>query len=106
MTVLRELARQAIRYGLKPEDIGPVSTFADLEYMKGYIRHIRGFEAPASYGVSAVHRERARWPGGVRSCAPDRVLLRIGDECFPRFLASIDVSPKAAASRKPPGRER
>ena len=60
MTVLRELARQAIRYGLKPEDIGPVSTFADLEYMKGYIRHIRGFEAPASYGVSAVHRERAR----------------------------------------------
>ena len=60
MTVLRELARQAIRYGLKPEDIGPVSIFRDDQYMKGYIRHIRGFEAPASYGVSAVHRERAQ----------------------------------------------
>jgi hypothetical protein len=60
MTVLKELAKQAIRYGLKPEDRGPPSTFADLEYMKGYIRHIRDFEAPASYGVSAVHRERAR----------------------------------------------
>src|ERR1035437_6534033 len=60
MTVLKELARLAIRYGLKPEDIGPVSTFADLEYMKGYIRHIRGFEAPASYGVSSVNRERAQ----------------------------------------------
>jgi hypothetical protein len=60
VTVLKELARLAIRYGLKPEDIGPPSTFTDLEYMKGYIRHIRGFGAPASYGVSAVHRERAR----------------------------------------------
>ena len=60
MMILKELARQAIRYGLKPEDVGPDSTFTDLEYMKGYIRHIRGFEAPASYGVSAVHRERAR----------------------------------------------
>src|ERR1039457_4920380 len=60
MTVLNELARQAIRYGLKPEDIGPVSTFTDLEYMKGYIGHLRGFEAPASYGISAVRRDRAR----------------------------------------------
>ena len=59
MTVLKELAKQAIRYGLKPEDIGPISTFTDLEYMKAYIGHLRGFEAPASYGVSAVHRERA-----------------------------------------------
>ena len=60
MTVLKELAKQAIRYGLKPEDVGPPSTFTDLEYMRCYIGHIRGFEAPASYGVSAVHRERAR----------------------------------------------
>jgi hypothetical protein len=61
LTVLRELARQAIRYGLKPEDIGPDSVFVtDLEFMKGYIRHIQGFDVPASYGVSAVHRERAR----------------------------------------------
>ena len=60
MMILNKLARQAIRYGLKPEDIGPVSTFTDDEYMRCYIRHIRGFEAPASFGVSAIHRERAR----------------------------------------------
>ena len=60
MTVLNDLARQAIRYGLKPEDIGPVSTFTDLEYMRCYIGHLKGLEAPASFGVSAIHRERAR----------------------------------------------
>jgi hypothetical protein len=60
MTVLRELARQAIRYGLKPEDIGPISTFTDLEYMRGYIRHIRSLKPPASYGVTDGHRDRAR----------------------------------------------
>jgi hypothetical protein len=61
MTVLNELAKQAIRYGLKPEDIGPVSTtFTDEEYMRCYIGHLRGLEAPASFGVSAIHRKRAR----------------------------------------------
>jgi hypothetical protein len=60
MTVLKELARQAIRYGLKPEDIGPVSTFTDLEYMRCYIGHLKGFDAPASFGVSDIHRARAR----------------------------------------------
>jgi hypothetical protein len=45
MTVLKELARQTIRYGLKPEDIGPVSTFTDEEYTRCYIGHLRGFEA-------------------------------------------------------------
>ena len=58
--ILKELARQAIRYGLKPEEIGPASTFTDDQYMRCYIGHLRGFEAPASYGVSAVHRDRAR----------------------------------------------
>ena len=60
MTVLKELAKEAIRYGLKPEDIGPVSTFTDDEYMRCYIGHLRGFEAPASFGVSDIHRTRAR----------------------------------------------
>ena len=60
MTVLKELAKQAIRYGLKPEDIGPISTFTDFEYMKCYIGHLKGLEAPASFGISAVHRDRAR----------------------------------------------
>ena len=60
MTVLKELARQAIRYGLKPEDVGPVSTFTDDEYMRCYIGHLKGLEAPASFGVSDIHRERAQ----------------------------------------------
>ena len=60
MTVLKKLARQAIRYGLKPEDIGPPSTFIDDEYMWCYIQHLKGLEAPASFGVSDVHRDRAR----------------------------------------------
>jgi hypothetical protein len=60
MTVLKQLARQAIRYGLKPEDIAPISTFTDLEYMRCYIGHLRGLESPASFGVSAIHRDRAR----------------------------------------------
>ena len=58
--ILKELARQAIRYGLKPEDIGPVSTFTDDEYMRCYIGHLQGLESPASFGVSDVHRARAR----------------------------------------------
>ena len=60
MTVLKELARQAIRFGLKPEDIGPVSLFTDLEYMRCYIQHLKGLESPASFGVTAIHRARAR----------------------------------------------
>lgn len=60
MTVLNELARQAVRYGLKPEDIGPISIFRYDQYMKGYIGHIRSFKPPASYGVTDVHRDRAR----------------------------------------------
>jgi hypothetical protein len=51
MTVLKGLARQAICFGLKPEDIGPISTFADDEFMRCYIGHLRGFESPASFGV-------------------------------------------------------
>jgi hypothetical protein len=60
VTVLKELAKQAIRYGLKPEDIGPVSTFTDDEYMRCYIGHLQGLESPASFDVSDVHRARAR----------------------------------------------
>jgi hypothetical protein len=60
MTILRQLARQAIRYGLKPEEIGPASTFTDLEFMRCYIGHLQGLESPASFGVSDIHRDRAR----------------------------------------------
>ena len=58
--IFKELARQAIRYGLKPEEIGPASTFTDLEFMRCYIGHLQGLESPASFGVSDVHRARAR----------------------------------------------
>jgi hypothetical protein len=40
--------------------LGPDSIFTDLEYMRCYIGHLRGFEARASFGVSDVHRDRAR----------------------------------------------
>ena len=60
LSIFEQLRRACTRYGLVPEDIGPISTFTDDEYMRCYIRHIRGFEAPASYGVSDVHRDRAR----------------------------------------------
>ena len=60
MTILRQLARQAIRDGLKPEEIGPASTFTDLEFMRCYIGHLQGLESPASFGVSDIHRDRAR----------------------------------------------
>src|ERR1039457_6387437 len=60
LSIFEQLRRACTRYGLVPEDIGPISTFTDDEYMRCYIGHLRGFEAPASYGVSAVHRERAQ----------------------------------------------
>ena len=60
LSIFEQLRRACTRYGLVPEDVGPPSTFTDEEYMKGYIGHIRSFKPPASYGVSAVHRERAQ----------------------------------------------
>ena len=60
MTTLKKLAKQAIRYGITPECIGPVSTFTDEAYMKGYLGFIESWATPASYGGTAVDRERAR----------------------------------------------
>jgi hypothetical protein len=61
LTVLRRLARKATRYGVRPEDIGPVSTFTDEEYMARYLKHTMGrWRAPAVYGVQPKDRERAR----------------------------------------------
>ena len=60
LSMFEQLRRACTRYGLVPEDIGPPSTFTDLEYMRCYIGHLRGFEAPASFGVSDIHRTRAR----------------------------------------------
>jgi hypothetical protein len=54
------LARAAIRYGLVPEDIGPVSTFADEEYLANYLRFISRWKPPSAYGCTQGHRERAR----------------------------------------------
>jgi hypothetical protein len=61
LTVLQRLARKATRYGVRPEDIGPVSTFTDEEYMALYLRHTMGhWRAPAVYGVGPKDQERAR----------------------------------------------
>jgi hypothetical protein len=62
VTVLQKLARKAIRFGVRPEEIGPVSTtFSDEKYMAGYLRHIMGrWKSPAAYGVQQKDRHRAR----------------------------------------------
>ena len=70
MTVLQKLARKAIRFGVRPEEIGPVSTFIDEKYMADYLRHIMGrWKAPAAYGVQQKDRDRARrdWDKLMRS---------------------------------------
>jgi len=61
MTILQRLARKAIRYGVRPEEIGPCSAFTDEVYMALYLAHTMGrWRAPAVYGVQPKHRERAR----------------------------------------------
>ena len=70
MTVLQKLARKAIRFGVRPEEIGPVSTFIDEKYMADYLRHIMGrWKSPAAYGVQPKHQECARraWDRLMRS---------------------------------------
>src|ERR1039458_4756711 len=73
MTTLKKLAKQAIRYGITPECIGPISTFTDEAYMKGYLGFIESWATPASYGGKAVDRERAKI--GVLRVLPDFVQL-------------------------------
>ena len=60
MTTLEKLAKECTLYGLVPEDVGPPSAFTDEEFMRGYIGHIQGFEAPAYYGCTKRHRDRAQ----------------------------------------------
>jgi hypothetical protein len=61
VTVLQKLARKAIRFGVRPEEIGPVSAFMDDRYMADYLRHIMGrWKAPAAYGVQQKDRDRAK----------------------------------------------
>jgi hypothetical protein len=60
VNILRMLARTAVRYGVKPEDIGPISIFTDDDYMTQYLGHMKRWKAPSAYGCTAKHRERAR----------------------------------------------
>ncbi|MGD0000537.1 MAG: hypothetical protein ABSE21_10600 [Bryobacteraceae bacterium] len=71
MQVLRRLAQAAVRYGVKPEDVGPISTFTDDAYMAKYLDNMRREKTPAFNGSTAKHRERARreW---------DKVIARVG----------------------------
>ena len=70
MTVLQKLARKATRFGVRPEDVGPVSIFTDEKYMALYLKHVMGrWKAPAEYGVQPKHRDRAKrdWDQLMRS---------------------------------------
>jgi lipopolysaccharide biosynthesis glycosyltransferase len=58
--MLQRLARAAVRYGVEPEDIGPISTFTDEDYMVHYLSGMKQWEAPSFYGCTAKHQERAR----------------------------------------------
>lgn len=71
MNMLKRLARAAVKYGVKPEDIGPISTFGDDDYMAQYLRSMKQWEAPSFCGCTAKHWERARreW---------DQVIARVG----------------------------
>jgi hypothetical protein len=72
VTVLQKLARKAIRFGVRPEEIGPVSTFIDEKYMAGYLRHIMGrWKSPAAYGVQQKDRDRA-WRAWDKLMRPQR----------------------------------
>jgi hypothetical protein len=71
LTILQRLAGKATRYGVRPEDIGPISTFTDEEYMALYLKHTMGrWRAPAVYGVRPKDQERAR-----RAC--DKLIARV-----------------------------
>ena len=70
MTILQKLARKGIQFGVRPEDVGPPSTFTDEKYLADYLKHIMGrWKAPAVYGVQPKHRERAKraWDKLMRS---------------------------------------
>jgi hypothetical protein len=72
LIILQKLARKATRYGVRPEDIGPVSTFADELYMELYLKHTMGrWRAPSVYGVRPEDQERARG-------AWDKLIARVG----------------------------
>jgi hypothetical protein len=58
--ILKRLAREAVKYGLKPEEIGPASTFIDDDYMANYLGTMESWETSSFYGCSANHKERAR----------------------------------------------
>ena len=60
LSVFEQLRRACTRYGLVPEDIGPVNTFTDEEYMSGYLWLISRWEPPSAYGCTQRHRDRAR----------------------------------------------
>ena len=60
LSVFEQLRRACTRYGVVPEDIGPVNTFTDEEYMSGYLWLISRWEPPSAYGCTQRHRERAR----------------------------------------------
>jgi hypothetical protein len=59
-SMLRKLSRAAIRYGVQPEHIGPISVFVDDDYLAEYLTFMKRWKAPSTYGCTAKHREKAR----------------------------------------------
>jgi hypothetical protein len=60
LSIFEQLRRACTRYGLVPEDIGPVGTFADDQYMSAYLRFMSDWEPPSAHGCAQRHRDRAR----------------------------------------------
>ena len=87
MQALRRLARAAARCGVKSEDIGPISTFADEDYMRKYLDNMRRWKTPSLYGCTAENRERARR-------AWDKVIAKV--EATRNMKSSMATKPIAA----------
>ena len=111
MQVLRRLARAAVRYGVKPEDIGPISTFTDDAYMAKYLDNMQRWETPAFYGCTAKHRERARreWDKMIakveaaRNMKTAKVFKPVPGQKARR--RTIGAQPPPVGGQRPPQRE-
>jgi hypothetical protein len=84
MKILKRLARAAAKYDVKPEDIGPISTFRDDDYMAKYLGSMKRWAPPSFYGCKAKHRERARreW---------DKVIAKVETTAQPRTMLGLRV---------------
>ena len=95
MSILKHLARACVRYGLKPEEIGPISTFTDDDddYMAKYLGTMAGWETPSYYGCTPKHREWARR-------AWDKVIAKVEGDAMRKSGNKSARAPKSAQEMK------